>query len=120
MTYRLRLWTIRPLAAMLLVLALLVGGAVDAAACEFEDASQGSTSIAMADEQADESPTRDDEPRHDGDSGCVHGHCHHGAHSLIARGDAAPAVAMSDARYPSAPKRLIAVAPDIPKQPPRL
>ncbi|HEY6815614.1 MAG TPA: hypothetical protein VI168_08760 [Croceibacterium sp.] len=113
MVLRLRLGSARRFAALLLLLGVMLGGAVDAIACE-PTAEIAAVEAASADPGSHEQLPDDD--RH---GACVHGHCHHGAQQVpqIAAAEDLPIVA--DQPVPSREHRLASITPDLLKRPPR-
>ena len=104
----------RPLAALFLLLAVLIGGTIEAAACEFEPA---------AFEQLDISSNDGDDPS-PGDSTakhgvCAHGHCHHGAQSIDSNSDTASIPAAASVHFRRAMPGLSEARLKLVKEPPR-
>lgn len=114
MAFRLRLGSARRFAALFLLLGVMLGGAVDAVACEPR------TEIAVV-VAADSADTGNHQPLPDNDrhGACIHGHCHHGAQQVpqIAVAEDLPVVA--DLPEPSGEHRLISITPSSLKRPPR-
>lgn len=67
----------RPLAALLLLLSVLLGGAIDAAACTPEQPMLEQVDLSTSDGSQPDSGDRTD--KH---AVCAHGHCHHGAQMI--------------------------------------
>ena len=116
MVLLLPLGSVRRFAALLLMLGVLLGGAVDAIACEpATEAATSVTSVALSESQGGDHQ----QPKSDHDGVCIHGHCHHGASAVQAV--AVPAdVPAYDADHPLPREhRLASIVPDTLKRPPR-
>ena len=104
----------RPLAALFLLLAVLLGGTVEAAACE---------PAAVAFEQVDISSDGGDEQNPSGKTDqhgvCSHGHCHHCAQYIDSRSDAAPVLAVMATHFGLTRSGLVQARPKLIKEPPR-
>ena len=105
--------------ALLLVVAALLGGSVDAIACEPVAEAAISATEAMPPNadvtHGDEQQVPEDE-RH---GACIHGHCHHGVanvHSVAPPADRL--IARVDHR-PTGEHRLASITPVSPRRPPR-
>lgn len=105
----------RAFAALLLLVAVILGGAIDAAACEPELQASSFVDVHAAEQDQD----TQDQGTADDDGACVHGHCHHGAQSL-AKYDLVPSV-LFIAEVPTAVDQtnLVPVVGSTPKRPPR-
>jgi hypothetical protein len=101
------------LAALLLLLGVMVGGTVDAVACE-PTAEITAVAAAPADTGAPEQLPDDD--RH---GACVHGHCHHGAQQVPPVAAAEDLAIVADRPAPPGEPRLTSITPDSLKRPPR-
>jgi len=114
MQLRLSTLTFRPFAALLILVALLMGSAIDAAACEPEFVAHAQVEVAVdgADEQGSDSDDQDH-------AVCAHGHCHHGTQILGGSGAAADAPAPASITFGSHPDGLAGTSIPLPKQPPR-
>ena len=114
MQLRLSALTLRPLAALLILVALLMGSAIDAAACEPEFAQHA---------QIETSADADGEQNTDGTveqhGVCAHGHCHHASSMIDHNSDGAAAIATPLDLFRSPQARLAGTAISLPKQPPR-
>ena len=77
MDARVRPFKSRPVAALLILLAMMFGGAIDAAACEPEFSETTASAVYQADDEQDK--TSKPIEQH---GACVHGHCHHGSQSI--------------------------------------
>jgi len=116
MLVRLPLVRFRPLAALLFLLALLLGGTLDAAACEPEFGfAEAAASAAVDGEHDGNGSDREPAPQ----DVCVHGHCHHCGQVVLSDEDApaVPFAAVSPAHSPV--PWLDPVTSDTPKRPPR-
>jgi|SRR5690606_40464428 len=104
----------RALLALLLLVGVMLGGALDAAACEPELHPASLAEVHIADE--DQDPV--DQERSEGDA-CVHGHCHHGAQSPVKSQDVT--TVMFVAIIPAAVDQtsLVPIQGVTPKRPPR-
>ena len=78
MLLRLRLGNVPHIAALLLLLGIVLGGAVDAVACEPISEIAAVTAVAAEPGSPEQVPGAE---RH-GD--CIHGHCHHGTQQVPA------------------------------------
>ena len=100
--------------ALFLLLAVLLGGAVEAVACEPMDSS--AVASAMSEPDSDKDAPADQPEQH---ALCAHGHCHHGAQNF-GNTPSSPAFQPVETvlvrRPDNAPKLQII---DLPKRPPR-
>ena len=115
---RLSVLNMRPLAALLLLLAVMFGGALDAAACAPQSSSF--EQVAIGDEPAPAEEQTDDQT--DNHAVCSHGnchHCHHGAQPDRLSSDVAveapPAAHFGVAAAPLSSAELLSF-----KEPPRV
>ena len=113
MFLRLPLGSARRFAALLLLLGVMLGGAVDAIACE--PASE-ITAINAADAEPLGQKQLPDDERH-GD--CIHGHCHHGGQLVAALDNSSELLIASAEHQPVGESRLASITLDSPKRPPR-
>jgi len=113
MVLRLHLGSVRRFAALLLLIGVMLGGAVDAIACE---PTGEMTAVAAASVDTHGHEQGPDNDRH---GACIHGHCHHGAQQVpqIAAAEDLPLVV--DEPVPSGEHRLTSIIPDSLKRPPR-
>lgn len=104
----------RPLLALLLLLSVMIGGAVEAAACEPEWGH--STDVSS---HVDGGDRQNSDQKRETHGTCVHGHCHHWPQFM--RDEPAPStIAASSAPHQGlAEARLTAIEGDTPKRPPR-
>jgi len=113
MFFRLPLGSARRFAALLLLLGIVFGGSVDAAACESADEIAEITAL-VSDHSGEQQL-----PDHSRHGACTHGHCHHGAQHVP------PIIFQTDpllahAEYtPSGERRLGSIIPACLKRPPR-
>lgn len=112
MTLRLRLGSARRFAALFLLLGVMLGGGVDAIACD------PMTEMVVAAASADPSG-HEQAPDGDKHGACLHGHCHHSAQQVpqMAAAEELPLVATQ--HVPSGAHRLTSIVPDSLKRPPR-
>ena len=113
MFLRLPLGSARRFAALLLLLGVMLGGAVDAIACE--PSNEITAVAAEAVEQGNHEQVPDDE-RH-GD--CVHGHCHHGAQQVTGAAFHADMLPRRAEHQPLDEQRLASITLDSLQRPPR-
>ena len=113
MFFRLPLGSARRFAALVLLLGVMLGGAVDAIACE---PTTEMTAVAAHAADTDSGEQVPDTDRH---GACVHGHCHHGAQQVpqVATAEELPLVAAPP--VPSGERRLTSISPSSLKRPPR-
>jgi hypothetical protein len=116
MVLRLPLGSVRRFAALLLLLGVLLGGAVDAIACEpATEAAAAVTKVTVGERQSGD----DQLPRSDHGGVCTHGHCHHGVSAFQ------PVAAWADVTvyhedHPLPRERhLASIVPDSLERPPR-
>lgn len=104
-----------PLAGLLLALAILLGGAVDAVACESE---ANTASVCTVDYEHADHGDREGEPDQHGT--CPHGHCHHGSQHVraFAGSDGAPISASLHSPFVDAV--ILQAESKLPTQPPRV
>lgn len=116
MVLRLPLGSVRRFAALLLMLGVLLGGAVDAIACEPEtEAATSVTSVVVGEGQGGDHQ----QPKGDHDGVCIHGHCHHGV-SAVQSVAALTDLPAYHADHPLPRERhLASIVPDALKRPPR-
>lgn len=104
----------RPLAALFLLLAVLLGGTIEAAACEPE---------AVAFEQIDISSHDGDDQNPGGKTEqhglCSHGHCHHSPQLIDSPNNAAPVLAATSTHFGLIKLGLRQASPNLVKEPPR-
>jgi len=117
MLLRLRLGNVPHIAALLLLLGIVLGGAVDAAACEPDKEFAAVTAI-VADTPAD-SGTRDEAPAKERHGECVHGHCHHGAQQVPSQVAQVDSPTVSVEHPVSGESVLVSLPPGSLKRPPR-
>lgn len=82
MLLRLRFGNAPHVAAILLLLGIVLGGAVDAVACEPTIEIAAATAIAAEPDILADAGTRDQAPGQERHGDCIHGHCHHGAQQV--------------------------------------
>ena len=100
-----------------LLLAILLGGAIEASACEPEF-----VPMAVVDAAAMQpSDHQDDGSQRETHAACSHGHCHHG-NQLLRSGsaDAASMVLSAGPHFIRVPVGMRQSAPDVVKEPPRI
>jgi hypothetical protein len=113
MFLRLPLGSARRFAALLLLAGVMLGGAVDAIACE------PTTEItAIAASSADHG-NQEQLPDNDRHGVCVHGHCHHGAQQVPQIAIAEDLHVIATLPVPSGEQRLTSITPSSLKRPPR-
>ena len=119
MLLRLRVGKVPHIAAFLLLLGIVLGGSVDAIACEPAAEMDAVTAMAADAHASDDSGTPDEAPAKARHGECIHGHCHHGAQqvpSLVAQVDP-PTVSVT---HPvSGESVLVSLPPGSLKRPPR-
>ena len=104
----------RPLAALLILAALLLGSSVDAAACGSEF-----TAHAQVEAAADGSSQQGSGSKDKKHAVCAHGHCHHGS-QIIGGTDASDGATTTPSIHFVAPQGgLTPTASSLPKPPPR-
>ena len=113
MLLRLRLGNVPHIAALLLLLSIVLGGAVDAVACESATETAAVTALAAEPGSQDEAPVKE---RH-GD--CIHGHCHHGAQQVPALAFQVVPPMVSVEHVAPGESDLASLSPGSPKRPPR-
>ncbi len=113
MSLRLRLGSARRFAALFLLVGIMLGGAVDAIACE---PTTEMSAVAEASAHPDSHEQLPDNEKH---GACVHGHCHHGAQQVpqIATAEDLPTLTVEPVA--SGVRDLTSITPDSPKRPPR-
>lgn len=106
---------LRPLAALLILVALLIGGSIDAVACEPELTASAQVEAASDGPSNPKSDDKDEKY-----AACAHGHCHYCSNALVARtGDFADAFAAPAIHFGSREAGLTSTASSLPKPPPR-
>ena len=104
----------RPLAALFLLLTVLLGATIEAAACEPE---------AVAFEQVDISSHGGDDQNPSGKTEqhgvCSHGHCHHSPQLTNSSNDAAQVLAATSTHFVLTKVGLRQASPNLVKEPPR-
>lgn len=113
MFLRLRLGSARRFAALFLLLGVMLGGAVDAIACE---PTTEMTAVAEAAAHPGDHEQLPDNERH---GACVHGHCHHGAQQVPQIATAEPLPPLVVEPVPLGVRALTSTIPDTLKRPPR-
>ena len=104
----------RPLAALFLLLAVLLGGTVEAAACE--PAAVAFEQVDISSHDGDEQNSRDKADQH---GVCAHGHCHHSPQLIDSSNDAAQVLAATAAHFGLTKRGLREARPKLIKEPPR-
>lgn len=109
-----------PLAGLVLALAILLGGAVDAAACESE---VNAASVCTVDHEQvahDDADHGDRDGERDQHGTCAHGHCHHGSQHVRALTGSNSVRISVGAHPPFAGAAILQAESDILTQPPRV
>ena len=116
MLVRFRLGTVPHLAALVLLLGIVLGGAVDAVACEPIIETAAVTAVAA---DAADPGSGDQAPGQERHADCIHGHCHHGAQQLpsLALQVVPPAVSVEHLSFGES--SLASLSPSSLKRPPR-
>lgn len=104
----------RPLAALFLLLAVLLGGAIEAAACESEPVAFEQVDISSHD-GGDQNPSGKTEQH----GVCSHGHCHHSPQLTNSSNDAAQVLASTSTHFGLIKLGLRQASPNLVKEPPR-
>lgn len=116
MIQRLPLNGVRRLAVLLLLVGVMLGGSIDAAACEPE----GEFAAVVVSTAAGDSQTSDHQLPASHDGACMHGHCHHGVSDIQPMAGLAGAPGYLVAAHAwSLERSLTSVIPDTLKRPPR-
>lgn len=105
---------LRPLAALLILVALLMGSAVDAAACEPEFVAHAQVEL-TADGSGDQEPAGKDKKH----GVCAHGHCHHVFQAVDPTADTGPVIATRLILFGSNQPNLRGTLSSLPKPPPQ-
>lgn len=106
---------LRPFAALLILVALLMGSAIDAAACEPEFVAHSQAEVS-ADGSGEQDPAGKDKKH----GVCAHGHCHHASQAVGHTAEAGAAIATPLILFGSPPAGLTGTLSSPPKQPPRV
>ena len=113
--------SVRRFAALLLLLAVMLGGSVDAIACE--PVTEAAISAAETMAPADPDVTQGDEqqlPGNDRHGACIHGHCHHGVANVQPVAQQADLLAAQVDHCPAGEHRLASITLNSLKRPPRV
>jgi len=105
----------RGFAALLLLVGVMLGGAIDAAACEPELQASSFVDVHASEQDQD----TQDQGTADDDGACVHGHCHHGTSSLAKMQDIAAVGFTAAVPIATTQSGLVPVIGNTPKRPPR-
>lgn len=104
------------MAVLLLLVGMLLGGTVDAIACEpATEVAAYVTSITVSKSQSSDHKT----PQSDHDGVCVHGHCHHGVSHVQPLATLIDLPAYNADHPLLLEHRLASIIPDALKRPPR-